>query len=98
MNDVGDVRARFEDLSEEVVKRIPGLAQVWYRPESSDVVDLRLRLVEDSWEAREQAIEKMLQLRREKISTMSINYSFTLPDAAYGSEPAEERSRVHAFA
>lgn len=92
-------RRESNSLGEEALGRIPGLVQVWYRAESDSVVDLRLELGEDSWDAREQVIDAMVAWRAEKIADVSINFSFVLPDVAYDDAPAPkgQSERVHAF-
>lgn len=101
MTDHKAISEKFDALSNQAAERIPDVAEIWFRPESECVVDLRLRLQHDTWAARERAIDAMVELRAEMFDAdVSINYSFVLPDAAFDPdrESAPSHARVHAFA
>lgn len=82
-----------DELNRAVMEAIPDIAELWFHPDAEGVVDLRLRIEPDSWDAREHVIDSMLELRRKYIDRVSINYSFTLPDVAF---EAPERAAVQA--
>lgn len=90
-------------IGEQVLARVPGVAEIWHRRETDFLIDLRLRLVDDSWDAREAAIDAMLELASEHLDDVLINFSFVLPDVADETEDAEEvishapAQRVHSF-
>lgn len=90
-----------DELNRAVIECIPDVAELWFRPEEEGVVDLRLRIEPDSWDARARTIDAMLELRRAYIDRLSINYSFTLPDVANEAPQrvaVQSGSRVHSFA
>ncbi len=92
-----------ERIGEQVLARVPGVAELWHRREAESVIDLRLRLVEDSWDAREAAIDAMLDLASEHLDVL-VNFSFVLPDVADETDDAAQivshapADRVHSFA
>lgn len=99
MADADAAMEQFQTLASDVIERLPSLAQLWFCPESENVVDLRLELTDDTWAAREQVIDTLIEVRAENLARgVSINYSFVLPDLAYEPSGAEVAPRVHAFA
>lgn len=77
----------FDRLAEQMLERMPPVAAIWYRHEADSVVDVRIQLSEDTWDNREAAIDTMLELQREFIDHLLINFSFVLPDVAYDGGP-----------
>lgn len=91
---------KIDYLAEQMLQRLPELNAIWHRLESDSVIDVRIGLAQDTWHSREAAIDAMLELQREMIGDLLINFSFVLPDVAYDDATvgAANLSRVHSFA